>query len=82
MDILAYNTSHLQAGCPPVSSHTVHRSLDSSWLGLWMATLLVWFEPVSMPPTAWAKKMPLGSTDRKSGQNCRTWPSGTRVYRQ
>lgn len=77
MDILAYNTSRLQARCPPVSSHTVHRSLDSSWLGSWTATLLVWFEPVSMPPKAWAKKTPSGSTDRKPGQSCRTWPSGT-----
>lgn len=47
-----------------------------------MATLLVWFEPVSMPPTAWATKTPSGSTDRKPGQSCRTWPSGTYVSGQ
>lgn len=41
--------------------------------------LLAWFELVSMPPRVWAKRTPSGSTDKMSGQNCRTWPSGTLV---
>lgn len=60
-----------------MSSHIVFRSLASSLLGFLTAMLRAWFEPVSTSLRLWARRMPSGSTDRKSGQNCRTWPSGT-----
>lgn len=71
------NVTHLQAVFHPASLRIGHRSWVSSWLGFWMDMLQALWEPVSMQQRVLGRRTPSGSTGRKSGPNCKNWPSGT-----